>query len=123
MKYNAASPTTYFGRLTLASYLKISVFVGVTSGIVWAVLYGLMAIVRTLTGHTPPIDSDQTGMLRVLALTFLSSMVGSVLSALVGFPLYAWICKRRGGHVITGFMKELNRQPESEVYSSSGSPR
>lgn len=113
------APRTYYGRLTVGTYLKISLFMGVTSGIVFSLLYGVIATYRILTAQTPPVDDYTTASLRMIAILPFSSAIGSAISALAGFPLYVWICNRRGGHVITGFMRELGGEP---ARSSNGAP-
>lgn len=109
---------TYFGRLSFSSYLKLALFVGVTSGIVYMAVYAVASVLRLATGHESPAGHAALPTLKMMVFTPIESCAGSLLSALVGYPLYVWICSRRGGHVISGFMRQTGGPPDDGGYGT-----
>jgi len=113
MSYWNQREYAFVGRLTLSTFLKIGLFIGLGSSLVGAAFYGISALIRIVTGNIPPINDYGLRVLYSIAIMPLASLAGSLLSALVAYPVYVWICGRRGGHIVRGIFRVGDEQEGS----------
>lgn len=99
-------PNIAHGRLSLGSFIKLSVIAAIGCWPVLAILYGLIYFL----GDHQSVGGVGVVML-VFALWVITSAVGAVgsgfLAGLCGYPFYAWLCRQRGGIVLKGKFKVL----------------
>ncbi|MFO1477896.1 MAG: hypothetical protein U1F98_14775 [Verrucomicrobiota bacterium] len=93
------------GRLSLGSFIKLSVIASIGCVPIPAVLFGLAFLAGLAYG---PAHSDDLSSLvwLLLFLKFIASAVSIAISGflagLLGYPFYSWLCHRRGGIVLNG---------------------
>jgi len=88
-----------FGRLSLSSILKVCLILGLGLGILSAAFYLITVWIQILMGtyRFEPIRA-----LKSAAIMIPAHAVGGLILGLFGYPLYALICKKSGGHVLRG---------------------
>jgi hypothetical protein len=101
------------GRLSLGSFIKLSVLAAIGLLPVLAVFFGLAFLTGLARGHhaTSPDDLPIIVLWPLILLKVITSAVSVVLSGffagLCGYPLYAWLCSRRGGIILKGEFEVL----------------
>lgn len=106
------SPNILQGRLSLGSFIKLSVIAAIGSLPVVAIVYGLAVCIGLARGHHSASPGDMPDDVLILALwplfllKAISTAAGIVLSGffagLCGYPFYAWVCRRGCGVVLKG---------------------
>jgi hypothetical protein len=96
------------GRLSLGSFIKLSVIASIGCLPILAVLFGFAVLIGLARGNHSADADDMLAftLWPLLLLKVFTSAVSVVLSGffagLCGYPFYAWLCRRRGGLVLKG---------------------
>jgi hypothetical protein len=107
-------PNIAHGRLSLGSFVKLSVIASVGCLPVLVIVFGLAFFVGLTRGHHPTTPDEAVGLALwplFLLLKGITSVFSVVLSGffagLCGYPFYAWLCGRRGGVILKGKFEVL----------------
>jgi hypothetical protein len=101
-------PNIVQGRLSLGSFIKLSVIAAIGLLPVLAVLFGSAFLIGFARHDRPASQEDMLvlALWPILLLKVLTSALSIVLSGvfagLCGYPFYAWLCHRRGGIILKG---------------------
>jgi hypothetical protein len=111
------SPNIVQGRLSLGSFIKLSVIAAIGLLPVLAIFYGLVVFISLARGHHSTNPGDIPDDLLVFALwpllllkvvtTAVSVVLSGFFAGLCGYPFYAWLSRRRGGIVLKGKFEVL----------------
>ena len=94
-----------FGRLSLRSFIKIGLFIGLGSGLMSIPIYLIVFGIRATFGAPASLDMSAARLLNTLVITPIGSVVGVLISALLAYPVYLLYCHRKGGHSLSGFFQ------------------
>jgi hypothetical protein len=107
------SPNIVHGRLSLGSFIKLSVIAAIGLLPVLAVFFGLAILIGFARRDHPASQDDMLVLalwplllLKVIA-SALSIVLSGAFSGLCGYPFYAWLCRRRGGIILKGEFEVL----------------
>ncbi len=106
-------PNIAHGRLSLGSFIKLSVIAAFGCLPVLAVLFGVAVLVELPFGHHSA-NGDEMLVMALWPLLLLKAVFSAVsivssgfFAGLCGYPFYAWLCRRRGGIVLKGKFEVL----------------
>ena len=101
--------STVIGRLSLSSFVKLFMIAALGVLPVFGLLtlmalgIGVVRSVRPLTVQDLPPDAFMWFMLLVQVGGFIvSTLLTGAFFGVAGYPLYSWLCRRRGGIVLRG---------------------
>ena len=97
------------GRLSLGSFIKLSVIAAIGMLPVLAIICGVAVLLGVARGHhsansNMPDDFPAVLFWALLSLKAfaeaLSIVIGGFFAGLCGYPFYSWLCRRKPGGVI-----------------------
>ena len=94
-------------QFSLGSIIKISFILGLCASLLAFAIYLGVALIRTLIGNTSPIhDYLRSSLISALMMTATETITAPI-TGLLAYPIYRWICDRKGGHIYRGRIRLL----------------
>ena len=106
-------------KLSFTSYIKIAAILGFCGGVVATLAIAVFTLIIPSVKNWPP----GSGFLALVAFIFFVPFAHSlkaILAAVLGYPIYVWMCKNKG-HFFDGKFIALKKrypptQPDRDVF-------